>query len=333
MALTASPTRIAYLRKLMETGYSVEEIAQMEGIKPASVRRMIQQAPEPRTAITEPPKPTFANALQTLLHDDTVTIPQGYDDRATAPQLTASKLGIMCDLHCPIHDAVSIAIACKYLKSKGIDTLLLLGDVIDSYGVTRHGRDSRNYTIAYEFRVTREVLQVIRDYFGDGVKIHWVAGNHDQWLDRFIRAQAERDARMDTLLTDEDGSRLITLPSKLKLHEFNITYHDNGMGVRFGELLCIHGHEVMGGGKYVAATKLAKVKTNVTFGHHHRSQEWFEQQFGGMVRGSWAIGCLSQTNPQYNRYGDEVQGFAYVEFEPDGTFRMDNKRIINGMVY
>lgn len=325
--MTASPSRVAYLRKLLESGYTIEEVAAMEGIKPRSVERMVSV---PKTKTPPPPKPTGVDVLEEMLYDD-LDLPTGYDDKAVAPVLNSNRLGIICDIHAPVHDVTALAIALKWLKGCGIDTLLLLGDVIDSYGLTRHGRDSRNYTIAYEFRVTRELLAAIRRYMGD-IPIHWVAGNHDQWLDRYIRAQAEKDARLDTLLQDEDGNQLITLPSKLKLHDLNITYHDNGMGVRFGELTCIHGHEVKGGAKYIAAQKLAKVKTNVCFGHHHRHQEWYETTFDGSVRGAWAIGCLAQTNPQYNRFGDEMQGFAYVEFEGDGRFVFHNKKIINGVV-
>jgi predicted phosphodiesterase len=330
--MIVSSARTAYLRKLLESGYSVDEIAQLEGIKADSVRRMVAVPREVRTIADIVPKSTGVQDMEAMLYDDDLVIPDGYDDRAVAPVLKAKRLGIICDLHIPVHDAKAIVIALKWLKAKDIDRLLILGDGVDSYGLTRHGRDGRDYTIAYEYRVTRDVLAVMRRFLGDGVLLDWVGGNHDQWLDRYIRAQAEKDARLDTLLQDEDGNQLITLPSKLKLHEFGITYHDNGMGVRFGELLCIHGHEVKGGAKYIAAQKLARVKTNVAFGHHHRSQEWYETTFDGSVRGSWAIGCLAQTNPRYNRYGDEMQGFAYVEFEDDGRFIFENKKIINGIV-
>jgi hypothetical protein len=143
---------------------------------------------------------------------------------------------------------------------------------------------------------------------------------------------AEKSPAMDELLTEPDGSRLITLPSKLKLAELGITYHDNGVGARCGELSIIHGHEIRGGAKYVAAQKLMRMGTNVAFNHHHRVQEWYEPVFGGSMRGGFAIGCMCQMGPEYDRFAQWQQGFAYVEFEPNGQFVFENKKIISGRV-
>ena len=244
----------------------------------------------------------------------------GYDERAEPVVIRSQSLGIINDLHVPVHDVNACNAAVTYLKKAGIDTLILNGDVVDMYSLTRHGRDARKYGLQYELSTARRELEALRKFFGDRVKMYYVEGNHENWWKRYMRNVARE--------LDEYQS----LADTLKLRDLDITYVDDGMGIQVGKLRVIHGHEISGSGIYVAKRKLDKAKTNITFGHHHTSQEWTQTDIHGQQLGSWAIGCLCQRTPEWNRFSGYTLGFAHVMFNNDGAFEFHNKRIIDGVV-
>ena len=243
-----------------------------------------------------------------------------FDEKAEARNIAARNMGIINDLHIPIHDAQACNVAIKALKDANIDTLVINGDFVDMYALTRHGRDSRRYGLKYELDVARRELRSLRQYLGDNVSVYYVEGNHEQWWKRYMRNIAKE---LDEYQTLEDA---------LGLRPLGITWIDNGMGIRSGKLRIIHGHEISGSGIYVAKRKLNKAKTNVIFGHHHTSQEWTETNLDGEEIGSWAIGCLCQRTPEWNRFSGYTLGFARVEFGSGGEFEVHNKRIIDGVI-
>ena len=123
-----------------------------------------------------------------------------------------------------------------------------------------------------------------------------------------------------------------TLADTLGLRSLGIEYIDHGMGISAGKLRIVHGHEIGGSGVNVARSKLLKAKTNVLFGHHHRTQEHSQTDMDGNGTGSWAVGCLCQRTPEWARINEWNLGYARVEFEPSGEFTVDNHRIIHGRI-
>lgn len=243
-----------------------------------------------------------------------------YDERAEATTIYSKNLGIINDLHVPIHDTQACNLAISHLKDAGIDTLVINGDFVDMYSLTRHGRDSRKYGLQYELATARRELVGLRKYLGDHVKIYYVEGNHENWWKRYMRNVARE-------LDEYQG-----LDDTLMLRALGIEWIDHGMGLRAGKLRIIHGHEISGSGIYVAKRKLNKAKTNIIFGHHHTSQEWTETNLDGHEIGSWAIGCLCQRTPEWNRFSGYTLGFGRVEFSARGDFEVHNKRIIDGVI-
>ena len=244
----------------------------------------------------------------------------GYDERVQALKIKPKNLGIISDLHVPIHDTQACNVAVSYLKDAGIDTLVINGDFVDMYSLTRHGRDSRKYGLQYELATARRELTSLRRFFGDSVQMYFVEGNHENWWKRYMRNVARE-------LDEYHG-----LDDALLLRSLGIHWVDNGLGIQAGKLRIIHGHEISGSGIYVAKRKLNKAKTNIIFGHHHTSQEWTETNIDGHEIGSWAVGCLCQRTPEWNRFSGYTLGFAHVEYGDRGEFTVNNKRIINGQI-
>ncbi len=291
---------------------------EMEALREFRLSKMAQKLRDK----TEPNTPSVPVASAAGPFGGSVSGPfeAGYDERAEPVAIRAESLGIMNDLHIPVHDVEACNLAASYLKRANIDTLILNGDVVDMYSLTRHGKDSRKYGLQYELNTARRELAALRKFFGDRVKIYYVEGNHEQWWKRYMRNIARE--------LDEYQS----LADTLKLREFGIEYVDNGMGIQCGKLRVIHGHEISGSGIYVAKRKLDKAKTNITFGHHHTSQEWTQTDIHGSQLGAWAVGCLCQRTPEWNRFSGYTLGFAHVMFNNSGAFEFHNKRIISGVV-
>lgn len=263
-------------------------------------------------------------SLATLLEidgADEIKLPTMHDESAEPTVIEARRIGIINDLHVPVCDTIATAAALKKLKSLDIDSLVINGDFLDNTNLTRHGRDSRTYLYRKEIEWANQTLDAIAAYL-PGVKIHYVAGNHDEWVSRFARNNG---------LANLDG--VFTVPGLLNLEERGINYYDNGMGVEWGKLTIIHGHEIKRGGKYVAANKLAYAKKSIAFGHHHIRQTWTEHDLTRKTNAAYAIGCLCGRTPEWNRYNTYNQGFFFAEGYSDGNFEAVNYLIESGKVY
>jgi predicted phosphodiesterase len=252
---------------------------------------------------------------------DDITLPKMHDESAAPVVIQGNRIGIINDLHVPVCDTIATAAALKKLKLLNIDVLVINGDFLDNTNLTRHGKDSRTYLYRKEIEWANETLDAIAQYL-PGVKIHYVAGNHDEWVSRFARNNG---------FANLDG--VFTVPGLLNLEQRGIDYHDNGMGVEWGKLTIIHGHEIKRGGKYVAANKLAYAKKSIAFGHHHIRQTWTEHDLQRKTNAAYAIGCLCGRTPEWNRYNTYNQGFFFAEGDSEGNFEATNYLIESGKIY
>lgn len=246
---------------------------------------------------------------------------KGYTEHASPTVVRNKNLGFISDLHIPVHDATACNVAISDLKDKGITGLIIGGDALDMYSLTRHGKDSRKYGLQYELNTARRELKNLRRFVGDSMPIYYIEGNHEMWWKKYMRNIAKE--------LDEYQS----LSDVLGLRALGMEYLDHGMGIKAGKLHIIHGHEIAGAGKYVANRKLMKAKANIIFGHHHTTQEWSETNLDGEELGSWAVGCLCQRTPEWLRFNEWNQGFARIEFDDSGAFTVENNRIIHGKIH
>jgi hypothetical protein len=120
----------------------------------------------------------------------------------------------------------------------------------------------------------------------------------------------------------------------LQLEHFGIEFVPYHKHVQIGHLHIMHGHHIKGSGANIASTILNKAGVNIMFGDRHRSQEATRKRFDGSIIGAWAVGCLCPLSVSYSLYNpDWINGFAIVESNQDGTFQVENKRIIGDNIY
>lgn len=102
------------------------------------------------------------------------------------------RIGIINDLHIPYHDDSAVGLAITVLADADLDMLILNGDIFDFHNINRHKKAhvELQTSLEDEFYIGREFFDMIRKKFTNkGVKVVYIRGNHEEWLDDFIIKQ------------------------------------------------------------------------------------------------------------------------------------------------
>ena len=237
---------------------------------------------------------------------------------------SVTRLLVLSDVHIPYHNIEAVTLALQYGKDKGVNGIMLNGDILDFYGLSSFEKDPRKRRFSEELEMGRQFLRILRKEF-DGVPIYFKLGNHEQRYERYLRIKAPE-------LLDVSEFRLDVL---LKFGELGIELIDDMRIVHFGRLNIMHGHEF---GRSVfspvnpARGAYMRAKENCIIGHHHQTSSHAEPTMNGKVINTWSTGALCELHPTYMPINKWNRGFAYVEREPDGDFTVHNHTIINGKV-
>ena len=70
------------------------------------------------------------------------------------------------------------------------------------------------------------------------------------------------------------------------------------------------------------------------FGHFHKTTVANGREFDkGMSYQIYSTGCLCDLYPDYMPINEWNHGFAYIEITPSGEYRVENKTVVNGVIY
>ena len=106
------------------------------------------------------------------------------------------KVSVISDVHLATH-ASKAKVLLKYLKSINPETLVLNGDIIDSW------RFSRNYFPKPHLKVIRHFIKMLEK----GVKIVYITGNHDEFLRKFNGSEMGNLKIVNQLILELDGEK------------------------------------------------------------------------------------------------------------------------------
>ncbi|HSM46382.1 MAG TPA: UDP-2,3-diacylglucosamine diphosphatase [Draconibacterium sp.] len=106
------------------------------------------------------------------------------------------EVAVISDIHLATH-ACKPKKVLKYLKSIQPKTLVLNGDIIDSW------RFSRNYFPKPQLKVIRQLIKMMEK----GVQVYYITGNHDEFLRKFSQTQIGNLRIVNQLILDLDGSK------------------------------------------------------------------------------------------------------------------------------
>lgn len=247
-------------------------------------------------------------------------------------ELRPGKIGVISDAHWPFHDLRrdsdgnfygSYLTAIEKLRESGIDTLVLNGDMMDLFHLSKHEKLEAKRNWKWELDVSRAMLKHLREFFGDKVRIVYREGNHEERFKRYIADKAKEL---------EDA---VNLTEMLGLDALRIEWVSDRAKITAGGLYIDHGHEYFGGGGLVNPARNFFLKTfdNILVGHvHKKSEAIIRRPLDGSYMQAHSIGCLCDLNPRYAPRNQWTHGFALVELDKHGEFTLHNRIIMNGKV-
>jgi predicted phosphodiesterase len=232
----------------------------------------------------------------------------------------AKRVLWLSDIHFPNQDNEALTAALQYGLDHHIDCIVLGGDILDNEPFTSHDAPPPLYSeVRQWFDMVDGFLDMLIEKFN--CPIHWIEGNHDNWYKRYLMKKAP------ALFHDE----YYTLSSRLKLREKKITWHDQNVILMAGKLPMTHGHMIVRGifspvnparGVYM------KIKSSMLIGHCHTTSEHSESILNHELITTYSTGCLCELAPNYDPFNTKHnQGFAMIEINENGNYRVHNKRI------
>lgn len=212
------------------------------------------------------------------------------------------KIIIFGDCHFPYQHNEGILKAIEYGLYKGVNTIILNGDMVDMYQISRFTKDGRKPNIEYELEMYWEFLINLRDTFPNALII-WKFGNHEQRWDTYLKINAP-------LLFDIDTNGL---ENYYPLDALNIKVIADKRRIIAGDLNILHGHEFGGGVGNVnpARTMSLKAKANTLVNHFHRSSSHKEVDVNGNVSRYYSLGAMC-SRQEYMPYGNQDCSFGYI---------------------
>jgi predicted phosphodiesterase len=237
--------------------------------------------------------------------------------------IKAKKLAVLSDIHIPYHSITALSAALDFIQSEKPDAILLNGDTIDFYGLSRFMKDPRKRSVAHELQATRDFLDILSQF---GAKIYFKIGNHEERYEHYLMRVAPellgvREFELKHLLgLDARGIDLITDKRIMKANDLNI----------------VHGHEF--GQSIFSPVNIARGlflrgKVTAMQGHNHAVSEHTESNMNGEITTTWSLGCLCELNPAYLPINKWAHGLAIVDLSENGKdFHVRNYRIHKGKI-
>ena len=238
------------------------------------------------------------------------------------------KYLILSDLHVPYHSEIAIEAALRYGIDEGCEHVVLNGDFLDFYKLSRWSQDPRYRSVAEELETGKEILAEIERHFAgsDSVKVYKV-GNHEDRYEQFLYAKAS------ALVGVDDFQLKKILPIEPKNWRF---VHSKQL-YKLGKLLMLHGHEV-GRGLFdpvnIARGMWLRLQQTAMVGHWHRTSTHVETTgVKETVIPCYSVGALCDLSPDYAPVNKWNAGFAIVHLDVSGNFQVRNLIIHQGKVY
>jgi len=249
-------------------------------------------------------------------------LPESEESKYEPFILNAKRLAVLSDIHVPYHSIEAVTAAFDKIKEEKPDAILLNGDTIDFYGLSRFMKDPRKRSVAHELLAVNDFLDVLQQF---GAKIIYKLGNHDERYEHYLMHKAPEllgisDFKFENLLkAKERGMQVIGEKRIIKANKLNI----------------IHGHEYPSvfSPVNIARGLYMKGKVSAMQGHNHQVSEHTETDMNGEIVTTWSLGCLCELNPAYmplNRWG---HGMAIVDLSDNKKdFEVRNYRIYKGKI-
>lgn len=230
-----------------------------------------------------------------------------------------AKIAVFGDIHMPYHSVKALKNVFARLDKLKPDLIVLNGDIIDFYKLSRFMKDPRCRSVKKEIETTNDFLDALDERYPKAKKI-WKDGNHEERLDHYVMSAAPEIYDL----------KMITLTELLQLKERNFDYVNEKRAIYLGNLTVLHGHEYptpMIGPVNAARGLFMRTKSSSLVNHHHQVSEHVENDVRGKSIATWSLGCLCDLHPMYSRYNRWSHGYAEVTLSPSGDFVVSNIKV------
>jgi len=232
---------------------------------------------------------------------------------------------VLSDIHFPHHAEDELLIALEHGYKSGCDSLYLNGDILDCHTISRFLKDGGAPTFNEEREMFWQFIEYVQSNWQ--VPIFYKQGNHEERWSHYLARQVPE-------LFDVVDLKFETV---MQFEKYGIEHIQGRQKTQMGKLIVIHGHEF---GESVfspvnpARGLFLRAKSSVLAGHNHQTSEHHENNLKGDSLACFSTGCLCQLNPNYRPFAFTKwnHGFAEIKIDTDGSFEVDNYRIIDGKV-
>ena len=229
-------------------------------------------------------------------------IPKSFAEKREKILISGNTL-IVADIHCPYHNPDALKTMLKFVQTQKIKNIILLGDIIDFYQISKFQKNPRNPNLQLEIDTTIQMLTIIRKLFPK-TRIIYTDGNHEARLNKWLWTHAE-------VL----NLKSLEFENLLDLNKLGIEHYDNYTLIEHTgtNLLMQHGDTIASGGINPGRNTLLKNMVGIVFGHLHRSDSYIFNTLKKEKIESYSVGCLCDTNPDYWCYANNWNnGFALI---------------------
>lgn len=228
---------------------------------------------------------------------------------------------VMSDLHFPYHNIGAISECLNYGISKKIDAILINGDAMDCYQLSKFNPDPRKRSLREEIAAIGEFFDIITKI----APVFWKLGNHEERLEKLLIRNAA------VLLGIEE----FQLENLVHTRQRGVEVIKDQRIIYVGRLPVVHGHELQMNGVSVnpARSLFLRTKKSALCGHLHQTSSHNESTIDGKLISTWSTGHLGDPHPQYARINKWNHGAARVEVDGDGNFEVVNLRLIGNKLF
>jgi len=230
---------------------------------------------------------------------------------------------VLSDVHIPYHHIPAIDEAVNYGITKKIDAILLNGDILDCYQLSRFQPDPRHRNFGQEIIAFQQFIKTLQVIFHN-VPIFYKLGNHEERYEKV----------MITRCAEFLGIPSFEFENVLGCKELGIEIIKDQRIIYAGKLVVVHGHEMNMKSINVNPARSLFLKSHVSSlcSHLHRTSSHTEPSLHEDIT-CWSTGHLGESHPKYARINKWNHGIARIEKDEDGNFEVININLTKNKLF
>jgi predicted phosphodiesterase len=224
------------------------------------------------------------------------------------------NLGIMADIHIPFHSMWALNEAINYFIIKKIDAILLNGDILDCYMLSKFNPDPTKRHFDQEVIAFKEFISILKQSLS-GIPIYFKLGNHEERYEKIMISRCPEFL----------GIPYFDFENVLGCKDMEVNVIKDQRRIYAGKLPIYHGHEVNLKSVAVnpARSLFLKVHASALCSHLHRTSQHTEPSINEDIV-CYSTGHLSDEHPKYARENKWNHGISRIRLNEEGDYKVIN---------